>query len=40
MEDIGGGLNFEMRCTTFLQERKKQTGVEMDILRDSLVASR
>ena len=40
MEDIGGGFNFEMRCTTFLQERKKQTGVEMDILRDSLVASR
>ena len=40
MEDIGGGFNFEMRCTTFLQERKKHTGVEMDILRDSLVASR
>ena len=31
MEDIGGGFNFEMRCTTFLQERKKHTGVEMGI---------
>ena len=40
IEDIGGGFNFEMGCTSCPQEWKKQTGVEMDILRDSLAASR